>query len=97
MGPEDEGAHRHYLYRLLRSSDLREANGERGWADDRQIQSHRVMRDLEPAKQAVLEYLKAKPGCKVHIEEYHEVEGLPVMARYDYDADTGQWSSRSLS
>jgi len=60
-------------------------------------ESHRVMRDLEAAKQAVLEYLKAKPGCKVHIEGYHEAAGLPVMARYDYDANTGQWSSRSLS
>jgi hypothetical protein len=60
-------------------------------------ESHRVMRDLEAAKQAVLEYLKAKPACKVHIEGSREVEGLPVMARYDYDANTGQWSSRSLS
>jgi hypothetical protein len=60
-------------------------------------ESHRVMRDLEAAKQAVLEYLRAKPGCKVHIKEYHEVEGLPVMACYDYDANTGRWSSRSLS
>jgi hypothetical protein len=58
---------------------------------------HRVMRDLEAAKQAALEYPKAKPGCKVHIEGYHEVEGLPVMSRHEYDASTGQWSSRSLS
>jgi hypothetical protein len=58
---------------------------------------HRVMRDLEAAKQAALEYLTAKSGCKVYIEGYHEVEGFPVMGRHDYDASIKKWSSRSLS